>query len=142
MTTNGDRIKKISFEELFIEYLKNNENTVKQLLTKILPHDKGIMWDKGNADTMLDKYVNMQKACEKQKYYSNAPDVCDICQFPLADEKFMVDGTVRDSGSWANMCGECFLAYGTKIGWGHSQLYLNDTKGWLLVGGFEPDSEE
>lgn len=134
--------EKVTYDGLFKEYLKNNENTVKQILIKMHPHDKGVLWNMDNADMLLNKYADMQRAYEEQIYYYNAPDMCDICQFPLADEKFMIDGAVCSSGLWANMCGECFLAYGTKIGWGHGQLYLNDTKGWLLVGGFEPDLEE
>ncbi|MDE5995082.1 MAG: endonuclease NucS [Oscillospiraceae bacterium] len=134
--------KKNTHIDLFNEYLKNNENLVKQILIKLRPHDKGVLWNMDNADLLLDEYTNMQKAHEKLIYYSNAPDVCDICKFPLSNEKFMIDGAVRNSKLWANMCGECFLAYGTKIGWGHGQLYLNNTKGWLLVGGFEPDLKE
>lgn len=131
--------KKATYEDLFKEYLENNENLVKQLLIKLFPHDKGALCNVDNATMLLDKYVDMQKACEKQIYYYNAPDVCDICQFPLAEEKFMINGAVCNGEIWANMCGECFLTYGMKIGWGHGQLYLNTTKGWLLVGGFESE---
>lgn len=54
----------------------------------------------------------------------------------------MVDGEVQGCGLWANMCADCFRAYGTKIGWGHGQLYKRDANGWLLVGGLCPDSEQ
>lgn len=53
----------------------------------------------------------------------------------------MIDGQVKGHSAWANMCADCFCTYGTKIDWGHGQLYKRDMHGWLLVGGFCPDSE-
>lgn len=132
--------KEVAFEDLIKEYLKNNEVTVKQILTKLHPNNKGSFWTLNNSDMELNEYVDMQRAREKQNYYSDAPDVCDICKFPLSDEKFLIDGVLHDNHVWANMCGDCFCAYGTKIGWGYGQLYLNTAKGWLLVGGFESDN--
>lgn len=134
--------EKTSPTELFDRYLQNNEHLMKQILLKIQPYDEGVFFDYNNSDKLLEEYVDMQTAQEKQIYYSDAPDICDICECSLTDEKFMIDGAIRENGVWANMCGECFLTYGNKIGWGYGQLYLNDAKGgWLLVGGFCPDSD-
>ena len=95
-----------------------------------------------NADIALEKYVDMATAKKRNLYYADAPSVCDICKFPLSDAKFMVDGVVRGSLSWANMCGDCFCTYGVKIGWGYGQLYKREAGKWLLVGGFCPNPEQ
>jgi hypothetical protein len=53
----------------------------------------------------------------------------------------MVDGKVRNSHVWANMCSDCAFFCGDGIGWGMGQLYLKDEKGRLLVGGFADEKE-
>ena len=125
-----------SLPELFEEYAESNELLVKQIILKIHPHDNGPFFDFSNADTNLEKYVDMDTARQNQIYCFVAPDFCDICGCSLAEEKFLIDGALRNNGVWAYMCGDCFVAYGDKIGWGYGQLYQKDDKGWLLVGGF------
>lgn len=131
----------ISPNGLFNAYVEKNRALIDQIFFKIRPRDKGTLFDFSNADISLKKYVDMSTAKKRNIYYSSAPDVCDICRFPLSDEKFMVDGAVRGSLPWANMCADCFCSYGVKIGWGYGQLYKQEAGKWLLVGGFCPDSE-
>lgn len=57
----------------------------------------------------------------------------------MVNEKYMIDGAVKDLGGWAGMCGACFLERGRKIAWGHGQLYLQQERGWLEVAGFPPE---
>jgi len=46
---------------------------------------------------------------------------CDICENDIVD--FFVDGKTKD-GSWAKMCGRCFLYYGVGTGIGKGQAYV------------------
>ena len=128
---------------LFSAYVEKNQALVDQIFFKIMPRDKGVLFDFSKADISLEEYVDMDAAKKRNIYYSNAPDVCDICRFPLSDERFMVDGAVRGGLPWdkATMCADCFCAYGVKIGRGYGQLYKQEAGKWLLVGGFSPDPE-
>lgn len=130
-----------SLDGLFNAYVEKNRTLINQILSKIRPHDKGAFFDSSNTDISLEKYVDMATAKKQNIYYSDAPDVCDICRLPLSHERFMVDGAVQGDFSWANMCADCFCTYGVKIGWGYGQLYEREADKWLLVGGFCPDSE-
>lgn len=127
--------------DLFLEYTEKNRVLVNQIISKIQPHDMGAFFDRNNVDAALEEYVDLATAKERQIYYSDAPEVCDLCKCPLSDEKFMIDGKVKDHYAWANMCAECFYIHGVKIGRGYGQLYMRDANGWLLVGGFCPDEE-
>ncbi len=133
--------KAVSPLALFEDYLEKNQRLVNQIISRIQPCDMGAFFDLNSADSIVEEYVDMVTAEKRKIYYADAPDVCDICQCTLSEEKFMVDGEVKGRGLWANMCADCFRAYGTKIGWGYGQLYKRDGNGWLLVGGFCPDSE-
>ncbi len=134
--------KMFSLMGLFNAYVEKNQTLVDQIFIKIHSHDKGTLFDFQSADIALEKYVDMATAKKRNLYYADAPSVCDICKFPLSDAKFMVDGAVRGSLSWANMCGDCFCTYGVKIGWGYGQLYKREAGKWLLVGGFCPNPEQ
>ncbi len=127
--------------ELFDKYIDSNQSLIKQILLKIQPHDKGPFFDFSSVDTILEEYVDMDTARENQTYCSGAPDFCNICGCSLTEEKFMIDGALHNNSAWAYMCGDCFVAHGEKIGWGHGQLYQKDDKGWLLVGGFSKESD-
>lgn len=127
--------------ELFEAYVEKNHDLVNQIVSKIQSCDMGAFFESSGMDTVLEEYVDMVTAKERLNYYSNAPKICDICKRSLDDERFMIDGAVKDHDAWANMCADCFLKYGVKIGWGYGQLYRQDANGWLLVGGFCPDSE-
>lgn len=133
--------KIVSLFDLFDSYVKRNSLLINQILSKIVPHDKGSLFVSSLSDEVLEKYVDLVAARKRQSYYMNAPDTCDICQYSLSDRKFMVDGEVRGTGAWANMCADCFVTFGTEIGPGSGQLYQKDPDGWLLVGGFYPDAK-
>jgi hypothetical protein len=56
----------------------------------------------------------------------------------LDERGIFVDGKVRNSFEWANMCALCFEKHGEGIGWGRGQLYALQPNGdWRLVAGFE-----
>lgn len=133
--------EKHSMEELLEEYCAHNDALITQIVRKIYPKDKGILFTSSNSDTELEKYVNRTMAKQRKCYFAGAPEVCDICKFPLGKEHFFIDGQLRNDKPWAFMCGDCFLAYGDKIEWGHGQLYQRDSHGWLQVGGFSPEDE-
>ena len=52
------------------------------------------------------------------------------------NKKYMIDGAVKPSGIWANMCSKCYHFHGIGIEKGIGQVYLNQNNRWLLVGGF------
>lgn len=93
------------------------------------------------ATPLLDSLVDMKRGKKDEVYFSPPPTHCDLCRRSLANDKYMIDGAVKDlGGAWACMCAECFNKRGRKIGWGHGQLYLRDENGWLEVAGFPPPS--
>ncbi|MBN8214689.1 MAG: HNH endonuclease [Xanthomonadales bacterium] len=91
-----------------------------------------------NEDSPLDNLVDAKRAQVAPCYFSPPPSHCDLCRHTLKNDKYMIDGGVRDAGFWACMCESCFLSRGRKIGWGHGQLYIQDKNRWLLVAGFPP----
>lgn len=99
----------------------------------------GAFFNCSHCKTALEKYIDMPRAQREKIYFVDAPDACDICKCSFEEEKFMVDGQMRDHDAWAFMCADCFIAHGKKIAWGYGQLYKKDEKGWLLVGGFFTD---
>lgn len=131
-----------SFLELFQTYAEKHKSLVKQILLRISDYDQGAFFAATNDEREdLDAYMDREEAKKRSVYFCGAPDACDICRNPFADEEFLIDGEVGQGGPWACMCRDCFLRYGGRIGWGHGQLYRKDERGWLLVGGFCPDSE-
>ena len=130
-----------SLFELFEAYVEKNHDLVNQIVSELQSHDMGTFFDGSDMDTALEEYVDTVTAKKKLIYYSNAPETCNICNRSLADEKYMIDGAIKGNTAWANMCADCFRKYGVKIGWGYAQLYKKDANGWLLVGGFCPESE-
>lgn len=111
------------------------------LVNQIVSILRSHFFDIKDADIALKMHVDMVTAKKIKIYYSGAPEVCDICRCSLTDEEFMIDGKVKGHGAWTNMCADCFHMCGVKIGWGYGQLYMRDVNGWLLVGGFCPNSE-
>lgn len=127
--------------ELYWKYMEKNEKLVRQIVNKILPRDNGGIMDGSSAERMLDEIADMDRGRKRKQYYVDPPSECDLCKCSLAKEKYMVDGKVRNSHVWANMCSDCAVFCGDGIGWGMGQLYLKDEKGWLLVGGFADEKE-
>ena len=131
-----------SFLELFQSYVEKHQSLVKEILRRISEYDQGAFFaDTSDVCESLDAYMNMEEANKRSVYFCGAPDKCDICQLPFSNEEFLIDGEVGQGGPWAFMCRDCFLRYGGRIAWGHGQLYRKNAHGWLLVGGFCPDSE-
>ena len=89
----------------------------------------------------LDALVDLDRAKREATYFVGAPEVCDLCRKKLGQDKYMIDGSLRDSGMWACMCSTCFAERGTKIAFGSGQLYMRDEQGWLEVAGFQPEDD-
>lgn len=87
----------------------------------------------------LDALVDLDRAKHEAVYFAPSPKVCDLCHKKLGQDKYMIDGVLRDSGMWACMCATCHAERGTKIGFGSGQLYMRDEQGWLEVAGFQPE---
>ena len=88
----------------------------------------------------LARLVDLETGIQCKETYYNAPDTCGCCNEPFAGQTYMVDGALKGSIAWANMCAVCFYREGKGIGWGEGQLYLRQDDGsWLLVAGFQPD---
>lgn len=127
---------------LFQLYAEKHQSLVKEILRRISDCAQGAFFtNASNVRKSLDVYMNMEEANKRSIYFGGAPDRCDICQIPFADEEFLIDCEVGQNGPWAFMCRKCFLKCGGRIAWGHGQLYQKNAHGWLLVGGFCPDSE-
>lgn len=89
---------------------------------------------------MIDLLVDIETGLQRQETYDNAPDVCDCCGESFDGQQYMIDGAIKGSIAWANMCAGCFSREGKGIGWGKGQLYLKQDDGsWLMVAGFPPN---
>jgi hypothetical protein len=93
-----------------------------------------------NEQGLLNSLVDLKRARMHDVHFASSPSYCDLCGKDLSEEKYMIDGAVKDSGGvWACMCAACFLRRGVRIAWGFGQLYLRDETGWLEVAGFPPE---
>ncbi len=101
-----------------------------QLLESVQDRSKDIY------EQEIDQLIDLQKGHAKGQYYTSPPDVCDICGTRFRNKKYMIDGAVKPSGIWANMCSKCYHFHGIGIEKGIGQVYLNQNNRWLLVGGF------
>lgn len=126
---------------LFQDYAEKNRPLMEQIVSEIGYCDKGGIFDFRDGEARLEEYVDMDTAEKRRMYYAGAPAACGLCGRSLSGRKFMVDGKVRGSCGWANMCGDCFRTHGVGIGWGYGQLYQRDENGWLEVGGFCPEED-
>ena len=59
---------------------------------------------------------------EIKKWCGEVPEKCDICNVPLTDQPWFVDGKTV-IGPWAVMCPECFEGEGCVLGTGVGQKY-------------------
>ena len=90
------------------------------------------------AEQALAKYSDISEGRKREDYHHNPPETCDICGCALNERNLFVDGRLKGSLGWANMCAECFRRKGEGIGWGEGQLFAKQSNGeWLLTGGFE-----
>lgn len=96
-----------------------------------------------SIDMKLSKIVDIRKAKQRQIHSSPHPNTCGMCSKELLKEKYYIDGALKRSGVWTNMCPSCFFEHGEGIGWGEGQLYMQVKKGsWLMVAGFPPTETE
>ena len=94
-------------------------------------------------DMRLSELVDLKEAEKRQIFCSPPSGKCDVCSKNLSEEKYYIDGMLRDEKGWANMCPECFDKHGKRIAWGEGQLYMKAKNGkWLLVAGFSPQETE
>jgi hypothetical protein len=90
----------------------------------------------------LSKLSDLKEAQERKIYSLPPPKKCDLCSKSLLEEQYYIDGALRDSEGWANMCPKCFFEKGRSIDWGVGQLYMQDKEGsWLMVAGFPPKDD-
>lgn len=95
-----------------------------------------------SATRALDEIADIDRGVQLDQFFIGAPENCNLCDRPLLQGKYMIDGAVRPSGVWACMCGDCFVVNGQRIGWGYGQLYLRHEDKWLLVAGFPPEEDQ
>ncbi len=86
----------------------------------------------------LDAIADIEEGRRRGVYFSPSPEVCDLCCRLMSAETYMIDGAISRGGPWACMCPACFFERDGIIGWGKGQLYKQDGRGWLQVGGFQP----
>lgn len=109
-------------------------------------------WDDALADVLPDDEPSPSRStlaaledklvAARNVHWTPPPHACDLCGKLFASETYMIDGAVKKPGGWACMCQRCFDDYGRGLGIGSGQLYRNTPKGWLLVGGSDPISDE
>ena len=89
-------------------------------------------------DERLAGLINKEEVNEHEANYAYGAETCDYCNLRLDERGIFVDGKVRNSFEWANMCARCFEKHGEGIGWGRGQLYALQPNGdWRLVAGFQ-----
>ena len=87
----------------------------------------------------LEQHKDAQALKKKHEIHCSPPALCDLCRQDLKAKQYFVDGALKGSSAWANMCARCFHSRGVEIGWGQGQLYQKQESGdWQLVGGFRP----
>jgi hypothetical protein len=71
-------------------------------------------------------------------HYSGPLGPCDLCQQPLAAQRYIADCALNPHGQWGTVCQDCIAANRLRFGWGNAQLYAKDAGSahWLLVAGY------
>ena len=85
----------------------------------------------------LEEIARESNSRDKGTCYSGASENCDICETPLAQSGFFIDGSLKeDAMMWGCLCPQCFEKEGSGLGRGKGQLYeKQDNDDWLLVAG-------
>lgn len=92
------------------------------------------------AEEHLRSLIDEAKGRELNIERYAAPARCDICACDFNRGELLVDGRLRGSITFADMCPRCACLYGSGIGYGDGQLYLRQADdSWLCVAGFPPD---
>ena len=105
--------------------------------------DQGVSWVINPVDEIEERLAMIAIPAEissRSPVFRDHAMHCDICGCTLQARGLLIDGRVRGSLKWANMCADCFNDSGAGIGWGKGQLYARQPDGgWRLVAGFEPE---
>lgn len=90
-------------------------------------------------EAILAAEIDRDEIMIRDAQFAYGAESCDICQSDLTSRGLYVDGNVRNSHLWANMCIPCFKTSGRGIAWGMGQLYAKQPTGqWRCVAGFRP----
>lgn len=73
----------------------------------------------------------------RRPQFAYGVEQCGLCDVELDQCGLMVDGRLKGSLMWGNLCARCFAVYGEGLGDGAGQLYARQPDGrWRLVAGF------
>lgn len=126
---------------LFKEYLEKNEKLVRQIVIKVGNRSDGGTFDASSIERQLDDAADLDYGKKLEQFFVGAPEECDLCGCLLSEEKYMIDGKIKDTAAWGCICADCYGFNGEGIGWGIGQLYLRQEDDWLLVAGFPPPDD-
>ncbi len=116
----------------FVKYLENNPILVKQIVTKIKAYDQENDITINSIPPKLAKY---QKNHHQQQQLISPPSECNLCQWPLSEDKYLVYGQLKNTNRWAYMCSECFELHGEELTKGKGSLYIKEKNNWYLLAG-------
>ncbi|MFZ1728834.1 MAG: hypothetical protein WBQ23_00095 [Bacteroidota bacterium] len=89
-----------------------------------------------SPDELFRALADKMKAGKRRPERIPAPVCCDLCDCAMNREEFLVDGMVKNSLAFADMCVRCAILYGSGIGRGIGQLYQRcDDGAWRCVAG-------
>lgn len=89
------------------------------------------------VEQALAATVDPAKVDARRPQFAYGVDQCGLCDVELDRCGFMVDGRLKGSLMWSNLCARCFAVYGEGLGDGAGQLYAKQRDGrWRLVAGF------
>lgn len=133
-------------DHVLSEFATQEEHFIRELVTAFDAHvwqgsDRGGE-ETGSANKVLDDKADLERGLQVGEFFLNPPGNCDLCGCPFSEEKYMIDGGVRPSGTWAFMCANCYADRGQGLGWGRGQLYLRQEDRWLMVAGFPPEEAQ
>ena len=81
--------------------------------------------------------INARDVASREAEFAYQISSCDLCGCSLNTKSLFVDGSLKSSSIWANMCAKCFCQNGSGLSWGVGQLYARQPSGcWRLVHGF------
>lgn len=108
-------------------------------------------------DAMLEDLVDEYRTARAEELGQicyESPEWCNLCGTSLLDQRFLIDGEVKDTlqtpipghrsvGQWSFMCGACYAKRGCGVGWGTGQLFRRNSEGiWIMAAGFPPDESD
>ena len=89
------------------------------------------------VEQVLARQVKPAEVDAREPQFAYGVDECGLCGSELSKSGLMVDGRLKGSLMWGNLCAHCFAAQGEGLGNGVGQLYARQPDGqWRLVAGF------